>query len=117
MRQRGIWNGFDLINAQYPQGGLPPVMLENGILVGADPGRWRSTSQYLVQQPACDDSFDVAGMSSKADYTPGIDIGSKHDPVGSEMPECRTKRFAPGLGEPRRTFPSPAYDDEQLPQD
>jgi hypothetical protein len=86
MRQRRIWNGFDLINVPDPQVGLPPVMLENRIVIGADPGRWRSTSEYLVQQPACDDSVDIAGMSGKADKSMGMDIDSKHDPVGSEMP-------------------------------
>ena len=65
MRQRRIWNRFDLINVQYPQSGLPTVMLENRIVIGADPDRWRSTSQYLVQQSACDDSVDVASMSAK----------------------------------------------------
>jgi hypothetical protein len=74
-----------LINVQYPQVGPPPVMFENRIVIGADPGRRRSTSQYLVQQPACDDSVDVARMSGKADNSPGMDIDSKHDPVGSEM--------------------------------
>lgn len=85
MRQRSIWDRFDLINVQYPQIGVPPVMPKNRIVIGTDAGRWRSTSQYLVQQPACDDPIDIASMSCKAGYSSGVDIDSKHDPVRFEM--------------------------------
>ena len=47
----------------------------------------------LIKKTACCDSVYVTSMSCKADDASGIDIDGQHDPVGSEMPECRTNRF------------------------
>ena len=81
MRPWYVRNRFDLLNVEDPKVCLPAVILEQGIIVGAEVARLSLSSDGMVEHPAQSNPIDGAGVNSNANESPRELIHNHENPV------------------------------------
>ena len=80
-----VWNCLNLPDLQNPKTGLPAVVAEQGIVIGAQ-RLWQRTglAKDLIEHPAGDGTIDNPHSHGQPDDPSGSLIHYEHDPMGPE---------------------------------
>jgi hypothetical protein len=84
MRERGIRDGLDLLDPQDAQIGLPSVICEQPIMIGAEVAGRFLPDDGLVEQATQRHAIDLAGLHAKTDDASGERIHHDQNPVAFE---------------------------------